>query len=818
MTSTNLPVQLTSFIGRARDLTVVEQFVSTTRLVTLTGVGGSGKTRLAIQIANIISEAFADGVWFVDLAPLSEPELVPQLVVEVLGLHPAPDQPLLESLLYYMRPKKLLLILDNCEHLSIACATFAQQVLSFVPELHILATSREPLGIAGERIYPLSGMGWPAINAQTIRNGQDGHDLQELIEFDAIHLFVERARLFSPDFKLAFENASVVAEICQRLDGLPLALELASARLNVLTIQEIAARLDDRFALLTSGQRTGFEARHHTLRAAIDWSYALLTAEEQALLRRLAIFAAGCTLDIAEGVCSGEGIEAGRMLDLLASLVDKSLVIAETTRRSQARYRLLETIREYALEKLEQAGEEQRVRDRHLDLFLARAEEAAPRLGDAYQQLWINWLEGEHDNLRAALAWSLERGRIEAGLRIACALPRFWEIRGFIQEGMTWFERLLAQVDERVSPVVGANACTFAAFSAMFLGDARASIEYGRKAVEFAEASGDEGVSVLPFALSGLSSGARVTGDFQTAFAIGERVIPMYREAGQPFYLGMALIAQGDLAVELGYFDTARQLLDESLTLAHEAGDVFRIAHTFNTLGDLARSQGNYGEAQSAYENSAALLRQLDARHDLASILRNQGRTCLHAGDIERAYAMFSESLAIHQAEQHRVGMAECLIGFASIAVLVGRPALGVQLLAAAVASGRPRTPYAWPTKRMDYEQYLELARSSLTQDEFQAAQLAGSAMPLEQAIDEALNLPLKPSVPGQAVDLPGGLTRRELEVVALIERGLSNREIADELVLSTRTVEKHVANILSKLEFASRAQIMRWALEHNLQ
>jgi predicted ATPase/DNA-binding CsgD family transcriptional regulator len=814
MTSTNLPVQLTSFIGRERDLAAVEQFLSTARLVTLTGAGGSGKTRLAIQIANTVSKAYADGVWFVDLAPLSEPELVPQLVVDALGLHPAPDQPVLELLLDFMQPKQMLLILDNCEHLSAACARFAQQVLSHAPELRILATSREPLGIAGERIYPLPGLGWPAINPEATRKGQGRLDLQELIGFDAIRLFVERARLFSPDFSLASENAPAVAEICQRLDGLPLALELASARLNVLTVREIAARLDDRFALLTSGQRTGLEARHHTLRAAIDWSYALLTSEEQALLRRLAVFAAGCSLDTAQAVCAGEGIEAGRTLDLLSSLVNKSLVIAETVGRSQARYRLLETIREYALDKLGQAGEEQRLRDRHLNLFLARVEEAAPRLGDAYQQLWLNWLEGEHDNLRAALAWSLEGGRIEAGLRISSALVRFLEIRGYVQEGMAWFERLLAQVDERVSPVVCANACTFAAFLAMFLGDAEASIGYGRKAVDFAEAAGDEGGAVLAIALAGLSSGARVAGDFQTAFTIGERVVSAYRESGPPFYLGMALIAQGDVAIELGYYDIARELLDESLTLAREAGDVFRIAHTLNALGDLARFQGNYVEAQSAYENSAVLLRQFDARHDLASILRNLGRTFLRVGDVERAHAMFSESLAIHQAEQHRVGMAECLIGFASIAVLIGMPVVGVRLLAAAAASGRQRTPYAWPTKRMEYEEYLELARSSLSVAEFQAAQTAGSTMSLEQAIDYALKLSLKPNAALGAVEEPGGLTRRELEVAALIERGLSNREIANELVLSRRTVEKHVANILSKLGFNSRAQIVRWAIE----
>jgi predicted ATPase/DNA-binding NarL/FixJ family response regulator len=814
--STNLPVQLTSFIGRERDLADVQGLLSTTRLVTLTGVGGCGKTRLAIQVANLVGEAFADGVWFVDLVPLRESELVPQLVLETLGLRIASDQPVLEALLNFVHPRQLLIVLDNCEHLTSACAQLIQQLLSYASGLRILATSRAPLAVAGERIYSLSGLALPEV--ETVLGDVPGRlNSHSFLRYDAVRLFVERARLFSPNFSLTSENASAVAEICQRLDGLPLAIELASARLNVLTVQEIAARLDNRFTLLTSGQRTGLEARHRTLRAVIDWSFALLSADEQTLLRRMAVFAAGCTLDTAEAVCSGEGIEAGDMLDLLGSLVDKSLVIAETSGRPQARYRLLETIREYALEKLYEAGEARRLRDRHLELFLARAEEAAPKLGDAYQQLWLNWLDAEHDNLRAALAWSLEGGSIEAGLRIASALVRFLEIRGYVQEGMAWFERLLGRADEGVSAVVCANASTFAAFLAMFLGDAKASMEYGRKAVDFAEAAGDEGASALAFALSGLSSGARAAGDFQTAFDLGEQVLLAYRESGPPFFLGMSLLAHGDLAIELGYFDTARELLDESLTLAREAGDSFRIAHTFNALGDLARCQGNYVEAKSAYEYSATLLRELDAQHDLASILRNLGRVCLHLGNVECAHAMFSESLAIHKSEQHRAGMTECLIGFASIATLVGMPKIGVRLLAAAAASARQRTPYVWPTKRMEYDEYLELARSDLTQDGFQAAQLAGNEMTLEQAIDEVQNLSLKPNAAPQEVDRPGRLTRRELEVVGLIERGLSNREIADELVLSTRTVEKHVANILSKLGFSSRAQIVRWAIEKGL-
>jgi predicted ATPase/DNA-binding NarL/FixJ family response regulator len=676
----------------------------------------------------------------------------------------------------------------------------------------------------GETIYPVSGLAWPAVGRETGRDGPSHLDLEELRGYDAVSLFVERAGAISPNFSLTSENAWAIVEICRRLDGLPLALELASARANVLTVQQIAARLNDRFALLTSGQRTTPVPHHHTLRAAIDWSYALLTAEEQTLLCRLAVFEAGCTLDTAEAVGAGEGIATGQMLDLLSSLVDKSLIMAETTGRAQARYRLLETIREYALEKLNQAGEAARLRDRHLDLFLARAEEAAPKLGDAYQQLWLNWLEGEHDNLRAALAWSLEGGRIEAGLRIASALVRFWEIRGYVQEGLAWFERLLARADGRIPVLVRANALTFAAFLAMFLGNTPATISYGREAVNLAEATGDEGGPIVAFALAGLASGARAAGDFQTAFTIGDQVVRWYRELGPPFYLGMALLAQGDVATKLGYYDTARALLGESLTLAHEAGDAFRIAHTLNALGDLARCEGNYAEAQSAYQNSLTRLRELGAQRDLASIVSNLGYTCLHLGDAKQAQTLFCESMAIHQAQQNKPGITECLIGFAATAVMGGLPAAGARLLAAAAAIRGQRAASVWLATRMEYERYLGLAHARLTEPEFQVEQAAGRAMSLEQAVDYAQNLPLKPGAVPATVEKPGDrsasqrdLTGRELEVAALIGLGKSNGEIADELVLSKRTVEKHVANILSKLGLTSRAQIVRWAIEQGL-
>jgi predicted ATPase len=348
-----------------------------------------------------------EGAWLVELAPLHEPALVPQFIAQSLGLHPTPDFSPLELLLNYIGAKQMLLILDNCEHLADACAGLILQLLSQSPNLRILATSREALAIAGESIYLVSGLAYPTFSKKAGQNGQSCIDPQELMDFDAVNLLVERGRAISPQFGITPENASAIVEVCSRLDGMPLALELASARLNVLTIQEIAGRLNDRFTLLTAETRRGVDPRHQTLRAAIDWSYDLLDAREQALLRRMAVFTAGCTLDMLEAFYAGELLPGETSLNLISSLVNKSLVVAETMGRSQIRYRLLETIRQYMLEKLDQAGEAEAWRDRHLNLFLARAEEAAPKLGGDYQQLWLNWLEDEYDNIRAALAWSL---------------------------------------------------------------------------------------------------------------------------------------------------------------------------------------------------------------------------------------------------------------------------------------------------------------------------------------------------------------------------------------------------------------------------
>ena len=813
MTLTNLPVQLTSFIGRERELVEVERLVSTSRLVTLTGAGGCGKTRLAIQIANTISDLFVDGVWLVDFVPLREPGLVPQHIAQTLGLRPAPDQPLNESLLNFARPNQMLLILDNCEHLIAAIAQLVQQLLSAATGLNVLATSRQPLAVSGEMIYQVQGLTLPTLDSAS------GFDPQDLKQYDAVHLFVERARAITPHFKIEPENASAIVEICCRLDGIPLALELASARVNILTAGQIATRLDDRFALLTSGERTALVSHHHSLRTAIDWSYDLLTYEEQTLLRRLAVFEAGCTLDVAESVCSGKELAQERTLDVLSSLVDKSLVMAETSGRAEARYRLLETIREYALGKLEESGETSRLRDRHLDLLVARSEEIALKLQTpSFRNLWFNWLDGELDNIRAALNWAQESGQVESGLRLAIALFGFWQSHSSMQEGRNWYERLLAQADEQVPIMLRATAAFNAGMTAGFMGDATAARAHERTAVALCEAAGEEGLKLLALAQAPIQVAAIVNGDFATAYINVERTVELLRKVGDDAELHMALGTQAVAAIGLGKYQLARSLTEEALAAAHKWGDPYDIAVIVSFFGYLEHVEQNYARAQALCEEALAALRELGATHEEPRVIQALAHVHLQQGDLEQAHALIGESVALYKSQDNPKGLAECLIGFGVLASERGMQAEAVRLLTAASTRGQSVYLSLLLAEGREYERYLAAARAQLTEQEFEQAQQEGRSQTLEQAIEYAMSLSLVPTTPtSKTHDDFRGLTEREREVVALIGQGRTNGEIAIELVLSKRTVEKHVANILSKLQLTSRAQIVRWAIEHNL-
>ena len=665
-----------------------------------------------------------------------------------------------------------------------------------------MATSREPLGIAGERRYPLSPLPLP----------QTTLTIDELAQYDVIRLFVERAAAILPHFALTTNNAGVIASICRRLDGIPLAIELASARINVLTLEQIAARLDDRFRLLATAAHVT-HSHHRTLHAAIEWSYTLLSSTEQLLLRRLSVFAGGCSLATMEAVCVGNGIEREAVLELLSSLVAKSLVTADTAGSSESRYRLLEMIRQYAQEALIACDEWLVIYDLYLRYYVQATEEIAPKLYGQDQHYWFDWLEAEHDNIRAALAWALEQGCIENGARMAIALYQFWDRRGYMREGFAWYERLIGQFDDTLPVSVRVKTLTFASFTTMFTDDTPATTFWSQRAVALCEAT-HEGEALLSFALSGAVGAARMAGDMATAYAIETQIVELDRAHPDNLMFGMALFIQGWLAIVLGKYDAAHTHLNEAMGYARQSDDTYRAAVIMTAMGDLARREGRYADAIPLYEKSLALLRELGSTRDIPDVERALAYACLRQQKPERAHALFTASLQNQGQQNNRAGIMQSLRGFAAWAAAVGLYAAHPRLHGYVMVADDRMTRALDPTEeadKADYAYYAGLANAALDEAEYSAEMAQGRVMTLQAAIAYALSLVLLPRSDDVHVD---ALTEREREVARLIARGLSNGEIAETLVLSKRTVEKHIANILSKLGFTNRIQIARWAME----
>jgi predicted ATPase/DNA-binding CsgD family transcriptional regulator len=820
--SSNLPIQLTRFIGRERETGDVKRLLAETRMLTLTGPGGSGKTRLAAAVAAQVLDGYEDGVTWVDLAAIADESLVAQTVARALGVGEQAGRSMSEALADFLIERRLLLLLDNCEHLIAACARLVSGLLTVCPDLHLLATSREPLALAGERVYPVPALSLPSAG-MFAGNEMTPDVLKALSGYEAVALFLDRAGTIVPDFTLTPQNARAVAEICVRLDGMPLAIELAVARVNVLTAAQIAARLDDRFTFLKSDRRDAIDDRHQTLQAAIDWSYDLLSPPEHLLLQRLSVFAGGCSLATAEAVCAGDGIDGEQLLGLISSLVNKSLVTAETLRRGEARYTLLETIRQYAAEKLRESGEGPTIRDRHLRCFLNLAEKTKPKLEGEYQQLWLNWLGDEVDNMRAALSWSLEDDateageRIKAGLRIVTALYQFWIVRDSREEALSWFRRLLAQAPEDLPLVVHLNALVYASLMASFHDRNALQRKYADEAAALGTAAGREDKQALASALAAQAFAVRKAGDPDGAFTLALRAIELLRELDDRYELGRTLTIFSFLAMSVGKYDEAQAMLDEGLPLLRATGNTYRIAMALNFQGDLWRCQREYAKAAIAYDESIALLREIEAGRDLASVLHNQGHAALHLGQVEQARDLFRESMAVHQEQHNEMGMAECLLGFAALATADRMPAAGARLLAAAEAIGGSQVTSEWAATRLAYEHYLQRTRDRLTEARFLEEQAVGQSLSLEQAVAYALETAVTGAAAVAAGKKLDELTPRQREVAILVAQAKSNDEIAEELVVSRRTVETHVSHILGKLGFGSRAQIVRWAVEAGL-
>jgi predicted ATPase/DNA-binding CsgD family transcriptional regulator len=807
---TNIPVQLTRFIGRQREMADIKRLLAGTRLLTITGPGGSGKTRLAAEVARQLEDDYKDGIFWIDLVALTDETKVPQTIAGVVGILEQPGFSHEEALTEFIANKTLLLVLDNCEHLIAACAQLADALMRACPRLRIMVTSLEQLALSGEVTWLMPPLSMPV---------DEQFATTEASQYEAVMLFLDRALSVMPDFALTDENATVIGHICRRLDGMPLAIELAASRVNVLAVPQIANRLDDRFSLLMARERIAVQPRHQTLQATIDWSYSLLNVNERICLHRLAVFQSGCTLESAEAICAGGPIGEQDVLAILSSLVAKSLVIADTAVREHARYRLLETIRLYAFDRLAEAGEQRQLRDRHLRFFLELAERASPELVGANQHAWFTELAEEHDEFRAALSWALASEQIDTGLRIVVALSfgQFWNKQGALKEGLLWLERLLERTTESTPLPVHTIGAVHASLLAGMALDADASLKYGQLALRLAGTAGD--ATLLAYAHAGIFTAYRAAGNHELAYEFGEKTLALSRDAGDSHFVGMGLMSLAMEAIELGYYDTARRQLDESLANALEMGDQYRVGYTYQEMGELAYCQGEYGRALAAYEQSLSWFDQTDAELDAVRLLNNIGLTLLHLGDERGAKKRIEDSLSLNRKLGHRQGTILSLVGIAALAAAKEDFLSCARLLAAVAALTTTPIISLSPAVRLEYEQCLTLARVQMNARAFAHGQLEGRKMGLEDAIEFGQSL-LEGELP-EPTDLReswSGLTARQQEVALLISKGKTNRKIADELVISVRTVEKHVANILAQLDLTNRSEITRWVLEHQLK
>jgi predicted ATPase/DNA-binding CsgD family transcriptional regulator len=763
----NLPADASTFIGRRRELAELKRLLGRSRLVTLTGVGGVGKTRLALRVGGELRRMFPDGVWFADLTRISDAELLPQCVSEVLRIRDASARPALTVLTEHLRDHEMLLILDNCEHVLEGSAVLADRLLAVAPQVRIVATSRQALNIRAEQILQVPPMSLP-------EGDKAPPPFRALGQFEAVTLFSERATAALADFRLSEHNSDAVVEICRKLDGIPLAIELAAVRLRVLSPQELAARLGDRFRLLT-GVRKAATPRHETLRALIDWSFDLCSAEEQLIWARVALFAGSFDLTAAEEVCSGDGIAREDVVELIAQLIDKSVLLKEDHEHT-VRYRMLETIRQYGRQRLTQYGEWDTLHCRHRDYYRRLAARANEHVFGPDQVEWFARVERDHADFRAALKFC-RIGSPETGLGIAADLLYHWITSYFVREGRNWLDAMLA-LDTEPSPTRAAALWTNS-WLAIIQGELPAAKSMLEEARTVGEELGDE--SALGYAALFAGFVAMYGGDAQTAIGHYDEALRRHRAIGNRHGEALTLIRKSMALSFLGEAEGAIALAEECLAVCDGSGDVWHKSYALIALGIEVWRQGDIRRA-SALERES--LRYNQSLNDLLGIALNL------------------EVLAWCAAGEGHYERAGQLLGILrSVWRLVGSPLSGYGHL----------TSY--------HDECEARTREALGEDEYQAAAERGARAPLDQAISYASQRAAAPAAPAAPAGRAGGpsspLTPRERETAALIAQGMSNREIAETLVVSQRTAEAHVEHILSKLGFGSRAQIAAWAVEH---
>lgn len=725
----NLPAQLSSFVGREKEIAEIKEAIEKHRLVTLTGPGGTGKTRLSLQLAGELLESFADGTWFMEFASLPDPALVPQTMAAVLGVKEDPSQPILSTLAGHLADKKTLLILDNCEHLVQASANVVESLLLACPNLHILATSREMLGVAGERAFYVPSLVLPNLKSDAF--------MEAALQSEAVRLFVERARAVIPRFELNDKNVSAVVRVCHRLDGIPLAIELAAGRLKMMPVQQIADHIDDAFRLLTGGIRTA-TPRHQTLQALMDWSYNLLTEPEKTMFRRLAVFAGGWTIEAAEVIGGAQDVETGNVFDAVAHLVDKSLVLVDE-QDNVARYHFLETVRQYALVKLAESGEADTIRRKHAEYYLVLAEKGAHPVGYQRGPAWYDQIEIEHDNFRAVLTWcqSVADG-VQIGFRLTDVLFPFYYYRGYWSEGLSWVEAILAHPRAGNYPLEQAQLQRMLGTALVVGGaDYSAGISYMIRSLKVFQGLNDRPNTA--WSLHWLGLHARDRGDASTARARLEECIAIFQELGDDSARAAATNTLAEAIILQGEGSLAKTILENNLVLARKVGEIDIIGWALNHLGHVAQLERTFEQARQLHEESLPLFQRLGA-HNQGTIWAHQslGETRLAQGESSLAAAYFIKALESSQELGDTGAKAWCLAGLAGVSALNEEPERAAWLWGAAEALRERIGVREAPASRATHERLKSEVRQQLGEDVFNAKWAEGQSASMERAISEA--------------------------------------------------------------------------------
>ena len=772
-----LPMPPTPLIGRAAESAAVRRLLAQpeVRCITLTGAPGIGKTRLALQVAS--AGGFADGVTFLSLAPIRDPGLVMPAIAHAVRAKGASERPPVERAQAALRRKAMLLVLDNFEQV-LGAAPLISELLMACPAVKVLVTSRAVLHLRGEYEFIVPPLALPDPARLPA--------VETLARCEAVALFLQRARAMIPGFRLTAENARAVADICVRLDGLPLAIELAVPRLKLFSPQTLQARLAHRLAWLTDGPQD-LPSRQQTLRNAIAWSDELLAPFERLLFRALAVFVGGWTLEAAEAVgaavANAVASPTSAVADGLAALIDQSLVRHGTPAPREPRFGMLETVREYGAEQLVASGREDAARRAHARYYVALAERIEPQLYGPDQAMWMESVEREHGNIRAALAWLLDRDEIGMALRLSGCLQNFWVVHDHFSEGQQWLATILAR-------------------------------------------SGQAPAMQRIKALRGAATLALRRGDYARAGAWREESLALCREIGDPQLIAESLLTLGSVAAVQGESDRAIALFTESLTLARQVNDRRTIAHVLSQTGEMARLRGDDARAVELYEESLTLWRAMGETERVAMVLHNLGPVIYRQGDPRRAAALLAESLALSWELRNTHGSAICLVGIAGVIGARGKALAAARLLGAADAL-RTAVGVQWePVDRSEFDRSMATVRAHLNAETLATAWTEGAFLTLEQAVAAARavlpEMARPPSQPRPTQDrVPGadiGLTRREREVVSAVARGMTNREIADTLFIAEKTVEMHVSNSLSKLGFRARAQLAAWEAARDVE